>query len=105
VLPRGETLLEKLGRQATIGFVSSAFSDTVSNSIRVVKVYKQANVESISYPEAVKRVIAEDGLAGLFGRGLATKIVSNGVQGILFSVLWKSIDEKLFPKKRDDVKV
>jgi len=100
VLPRGETTVEKLGRSALIGFCSSAISDTCSNSIRVVKVYKQANTESISYPEAVRRVIKEDGLAGLFGRGLSTKIVSNGLQGVMFSVLWKMIDEKLFPKDK-----
>lgn len=98
VLPRGETNLEKLGRSAVIGFCSSAISDTCSNSIRVIKVYKQANTETISYPEAVRRVIKEDGLAGLFGRGLSTKIVSNGFQGLMFSVLWKYIDDKLFPK-------
>lgn len=102
VLPRGETTVEKLGRSAVIGFCSSAISDTCSNSIRVVKVYKQANTESISYPEAVRRVIKEDGLGGLFGRGLSTKIVSNGFQGLMFSVLWKIIDEKLFPKKEGD---
>ena len=87
--------MEKLGRSALIGFCSSAISDTASNSIRVVKVYKQANTESISYPEAVRRVIKEDGLAGLFGRGLSTKIVSTGFRGPMFSVLWKYIDEKV----------
>ena len=61
----------------------------------MVKVYKQANTEAISYPEAVRRVIKESGLGGLFGRGLSTKIVSNGFQGLLFSVLWKYVDEWL----------
>jgi len=98
-LPRGESTVEKLGRQALIGFCSSAVSDTCSNSIRVVKVYKQANTEAISYPEAVRRVIKESGLSGLFGRGLSTKIVSNGLQGLMFSVLWKLIDEQLYGKK------
>ena len=37
----------------------------------------------------VKNVIASDGLAGLFGRGLSTKLISNGVQGLMFSVLWR----------------
>jgi hypothetical protein len=39
--------------------------------------------------------------AGLFGRGLQTKIIANGMQGLMFSVLWKLIDEKFF-KKEDD---
>ena len=97
-LPRGTDTLSKLGRSAVIGFCASAVSDTCSNSIRVVKVYKQANTETISYPEVVRRVIKEDGIAGLFGRGLSTKIVANGLQGLMFSVLWKMIDEQFFPK-------
>lgn len=42
--------------------------------------YKQANKEHVSYPDAVKRIIQEDGLVGLFGRGLSTKIMANGLQ-------------------------
>jgi len=33
--------------------------------------------------------VATDGLKGLFGRGLKTRIISNGLQGLLFSILWK----------------
>lgn len=95
-LPRGTDTVSKLGRSAVIGFCASAVSDTCSNSIRVIKVYKQANTETISYPEAIRRVIKEDGVAGLFGRGLSTKIVANGLQGLMFSVLWKLIDEQFF---------
>ena len=42
-----------------------------------------------SYGEAIKMVIEKDGVSGLFFRGLVTKIISNGCQGILFSVLWR----------------
>jgi hypothetical protein len=34
-------------------------------------------------------VIAKDGIQGLFLRGLGTKLITNGMQGILFSVLWR----------------
>jgi len=145
-LPKYDDLTRKLCRSAFIGFSASAISDTVSNSIRVIKVggggggggivtggesastgllviyfahvlqssslvlttlfpsflvaspqvYRQTNKEKVSYPEAVRRVIAEDGLVGLFGRGLSTKILANGFQGLLFTVLWKSIDEAFF---------
>lgn len=37
----------------------------------------------------VQTVVDADGLLGLFGRGLKTKIISNGMQGLLFSVLWR----------------
>lgn len=98
-LPKRDDTVGKLCRSAFIGFCSSAISDTVSNSIRVLKVYKQANTENIAYPEVLRRVIQEDGVMGLMGRGLQTKIIANGMQGIMFSVLWKLIDEKMFKKK------
>ncbi len=54
-LPKYDETWKKLSRSAVIGFCASAISDTFSNSIRVIKVYKQANVEAITYPEALKR--------------------------------------------------
>jgi len=98
-LPKQDTQLGELGRRAIMGFCSSAVSDTCSNSIRVVKVYKQSSTEAITYPQVVRNVIAESGLRGLFFRGLETKILANGMQGILFSILWKKFEEVLFPKK------
>ncbi|CAM9197810.1 unnamed protein product [Ascophyllum nodosum] len=94
-IPKQDTTAKKLGRNAIIGFCSSVVSDTCSNSIRVVKVYKQSHTEGVSYVQAVREVINQDGLKGLFGRGLQTKIVANGMQGLLFSVLWKAIEEKI----------
>jgi hypothetical protein len=98
-LPKQDTQLGELGRRAIMGFCASAISDTCSNSIRVVKVYKQSSSEVLSYPQVVKSVIEESGLRGLFFRGLETKILANGMQGILFSILWKRFEEALFPKK------
>jgi hypothetical protein len=76
-------------RAAFIGFCASVASDTISNSLRVVKTYRQVNDTRISYTEAAKQVIRQDGRLGLFGRGLKTRIIANGLQGILFSILWK----------------
>jgi hypothetical protein len=101
-LPKYDEPLKKLGRSAVIGFCASAISDTFSNSIRVLKVYKQSNTEKVSYPVALKRVIAEDGIMGLLGRGLKTKIIANGLQGLMFSVLWKYIDDALFKKDKKE---
>jgi hypothetical protein len=39
--------------------------------------------------DAARAVIAADGVKGLLGRGLKTRILANGLQGIMFSVLWK----------------
>jgi hypothetical protein len=98
-IPKQDDPLRELGRRAILGFCSSAVSDTCSNSIRVVKVYKQSSPEALSYPQVVKRVIEESGIRGLMFRGLETKILANGLQGILFSVMWKHFEEVLFPKK------
>ncbi|KAF4632395.1 hypothetical protein G7Y89_g5741 [Cudoniella acicularis] len=76
-------------RLAFIGFVASVASDSVSNSLRVVKTYRQVNNTKVSYAEAARLVILEDGIVGLFGRGLKTRILCNGLQGLLFSILWK----------------
>ena len=81
--------MQTLLRQAFIGFVASVISDTVSNSLRVVKTYRQVNATRIGYMGAAQAVIATDGLRGLFGRGLKTRIIANGLQGLMFSVLWK----------------
>ena len=93
------TGVQKLGRRALMGFGASAVSDVSSNSIRVLKVYKQTNANhKITYIEAAREIIAKDGVVGLFGRGLTTKLISNGIQGAMFSVLWKTIEPMLFPK-------
>jgi len=76
-------------RLAFIGFVASIVSDSVSNSLRVVKTYRQVNDIQVSYVDAARLVIREDGILGLFGRGLPTRILCNGLQGLLFSILWK----------------
>ena len=39
--------------------------------------------------QAARLVVLQDGISGLFGRGLKTRILANGMQGILFSILWK----------------
>lgn len=93
-IPKPEDTVHKLGRNAAIGFVSSVVSDTCSNSVRVVKTYKQTKAEPVTYPNAVREIIAQDGLPGLFGRGLKTRIATNGLQGLIFAVLWKFFEEK-----------
>lgn len=92
VLPkydRKKEFAKYLGVSAFIGFCASAVSDTCSNSLRVLKTTKQTSEVSITYVQAASQVIEKDGVAGLFFRGLGTKIISNGMQGLLFNVLWK----------------
>jgi len=99
-IPKTDDPFKKLARNGLIGFTSTCVSDTLSNSIRVVKVYKQSNTAIISYPEIVKEIVTKEGMIGLFGRGLKTKLLANGFQGLMFSVLWKYIDEKFQQNKK-----
>jgi hypothetical protein len=46
-------------------------------------------ISSASVAQAARAVVDADGLKGLFGRGLKTRIIANGLQGLLFSILWK----------------
>ncbi|KAJ7119683.1 mitochondrial carrier [Mycena epipterygia] len=92
-LPESHTLFQKLARRAFIGFCASITSDTVSNSLRVVKTYRQVNETRIGYFDAAREVIATDGLIGLFGRGLKTRILANGLQGLMFTVLWRFFED------------
>ena len=80
-----------IARNAAIGCIASAISDTVSNSLRVVKTIRQttdAGGEE-SYVQVARRVVASDGIAGLLGRGLGTRLLVNVVQGGVFSVAFK----------------
>jgi hypothetical protein len=87
---------KKLLRNALIGVCASAVSDTVSNSLRVIKTVKQTNPDaSLNYVGVVKNILAKDGLKGLFGRGLKTRLITNICQSMVFSVAWKGIEEEL----------
>jgi hypothetical protein len=106
----------KLVRSAFIGFMASTVSDLSSNIFRVLKTIKQTSsvrqvtlqpleqiriaslgataAGSASYMDIIASVIAEDGLWSLVTRGLSSRIISNGVQSILFTVVWKELMAK-----------
>mmetsp|Transcript_20811 Transcript_20811/g.29809 ORF Transcript_20811/g.29809 Transcript_20811/m.29809 type:complete len:381 (+) Transcript_20811:122-1264(+) len=101
VISKQDDLLLFLVRSAALGLVSSSVSDTVSNSLRVIKTTKQtaglgdAADKEITYREALALVLETDGVAGLFGRGLQTRLLTNAIQGAVFSVLWKYFQTSL----------
>lgn len=95
-----------LARSALLGLGASCVSDCVSNPLRVIKTTKQTaqlvtdsqggmsksnkqRVKELSYPEIVAMIIEQDGVVGLMGRGLQTRLLTNAIQGAVFSVLWK----------------
>jgi len=95
VLPQFDFTYGKYVRNAVIGFASAAVSDTCSNSLRVLKTTRQTALEPVSYMDSAKAIIEKEGYAGLFGRGLKTRILTNGIQGALFTIGWKAIAEML----------
>lgn len=94
-MPQFGIPLGKHLRHAAIGFLSSAVSDTCSNSLRVLKTVRQTSPVNISYRQAVAEVIEKDGYIGLFGRGLKTRIIAKGLQGAVFTVGWQATQELL----------
>lgn len=89
---------------AGIGFLASVVSDTVTNCIRVVKTTKQAVASKhvVGYGEAINMILAADGWKGLFGRGLRTRILGNGFQSIVFTVVWRGLSGRLFKDKESE---
>ena len=67
----------------------------MSNSVRVVKTAKQTSSTQTTYMETVSRIVESDGWQGLFFRGLGTKIISNGLQAMLFTIVWRWVSEML----------
>jgi hypothetical protein len=93
----------QLLRNAIVGFIASAIADVVSNPIRVVKTMKQSlAVEKIlpamSYSEIAVEIIQQNGWSGLFFRGLDSRILSNGLQSMLFTVVWKFLVDRFLEK-------
>ncbi len=95
IVSKEDDLLLFLVRSAVLGLSASCVSDCVSNSLRVIKTTKQTaslggdEKKEISYQEALALVLQSDGVVGLLGRGLQTRLLTNAIQGALFSVLWK----------------
>ena len=92
-IPKYDELHKKLFRSAFIGFNAAVISDCSSNFLRVIKTVKQTSKKNTTYSKIVKNIINKDGVKDLFGRGLKTRIITNGIQGILFTVCWRFIEE------------
>ena len=96
-IPKGESYILDLCRNASIGFSASLASDTISNSARVLKTIKQTDSSQKSYLQHARSV----GFSDLVTRGLGLKIVSNGLQSAMFTVIWKYLDNILKHKSEN----
>jgi hypothetical protein len=94
LLPPAPTPLKRHARNAVLGLAASVVADTTSNSLRVAKVMKQTNPLATTYTAAVRLVLREDGLRGLLLRGLGTRLLANSLQGVLFTVLWRALEDR-----------
>eukprot|EP01012_Entosiphon_sulcatum_P032569 TRINITY_DN41403_c0_g1_i1.p1 TRINITY_DN41403_c0_g1~~TRINITY_DN41403_c0_g1_i1.p1 ORF type:complete len:314 (-),score=50.37 TRINITY_DN41403_c0_g1_i1:70-966(-) len=84
----------RLVRNASVGLAAGIVSDVASNSIRVLKTYRQTSTVPVSYVTAMRDVVAKDGLKGLFFRGLSTRIVAHGINSAVFTVAWKYLQDE-----------
>lgn len=108
--PKHDRALYNSARLVLIGFFSSLVSDVASNPVRVIKTTKQSSVAQISinsemprsnrcagidstYVELIKEITQRDGPRALFTRGLSTRILANGLQSIVFTVIWRVLLE------------
>ena len=103
-VPKYDGSIAKLSRSAILGFISALTSDVVSNSVRVVKTAKQTADIEMSYMGTISKIVADDGVAGLFLRGLGTKIISNGVQAMLFTIVWRYVQELIEKRQKEKEK-
>ena len=62
---------------------------------RVLKTTRQTSAVTIGYREAIKQIVDSDGVKGLFGRGLTTRLATNAVQASLFTVVWKYLEMQM----------
>ncbi len=77
-------------RNGFIGMCSSMVGDITCNSIRVLKTFRQTHPQKISYLQAFHQIPFKS----LLTRGLKTRLMVNGIQGLLFSVLWNVFQER-----------
>ena len=83
-------------RRALLGVCASCVSDVCSNAIRVVKTKVQTSPDEDTNPlQAAREILEEDGVEGLFFRGLETRLTINCLQGAVFSVAWKYFEKAL----------
>ena len=91
-VPKPKGFLERMARNAVVGFAASVVSDCVANPIRVIKTRRMATGHG--YAECTRDLLREAGAVGFFTRGLRARIAANGMQGLLFGVVWRLLDEE-----------
>jgi len=92
-IPVRKSVYEELFKQCCIGFCSSLASDICINGFKVLKTTKQTTQIDASYKTIITDIMKKDGFFGLY-RGFKTKLILNGINGMMFSVCWKVMQDK-----------
>ncbi|CAE7657425.1 unnamed protein product [Symbiodinium pilosum] len=90
-LPRSAFGNSETARSASIGFAANVAGDCCSNFLRVLKTIRQTAGTSVTYQGAIKELLQREGVRGLFGRGLPTKVASSGLQGAAFLIGYEAV--------------
>jgi hypothetical protein len=93
-IPKQDNQISSLARSAVIGFSSSSISDVCSNSLRVIKTNKQTSLTNLTYKQLIQNIVNNDSIVSLFTRGLKTKIITNGIQGMMFTIMFDYLRNK-----------
>lgn len=103
-LPKPKNFFLRVVRNGSIGLTAAIVSDLVSNSLRVVKTFKQTSTTSISYPRVVSEIIKKDGVRGLFFRGIGARLTANCINSVVFTIVWKILQEQLAKRNEEQKK-
>jgi hypothetical protein len=76
-------------RLALCALAATSVSDCFANTFRVLKTQKL--LASQSYADVVRRILRTDGARGLLGRGLLTRMLTNAIQSVVFTLVWRSL--------------
>lgn len=76
--------------------IATIFTDIITNGVRVIKTIKQTSLRNrqITYVDVISNVLNEGGIKDLFVRGLASRILANCLQTLVFTIIWKLLSSK-----------
>ena len=96
--------LQALTRRLVIMALARSHVHTHSLLSHSLRQLDRVPCAALSYAETVQTIIAADCISGLFLRGLGTKLLSNGVQAMLFTVCWRYFEEVLAKRQASKAK-
>ena len=72
---------------AACALAATCVSDCFANTFRVLKTARQTMRGARSYVEVAREIVRTDGVRGLLGRALFTRMVTNSVQAVVFTLV------------------